>query len=78
MGINDPVRLVCKPEWDPTPWYLTQGRETFYDDERNMLRWSDWRDAVEYARVVLGVEPLRDEVVEKSKRKEGPRQARLF
>lgn len=67
MGITDPVVLVCQPGHD-LPWYLMQGRETFYDEERYMRRWETWQEAVSWAQDELGVTPVDDRVREKTER----------
>lgn len=55
MSINDPIVV----RWNDRHkfWYLTQGRETFYNEDRELLYWDDKEEAIEYSRKVLGKEP---------------------
>lgn len=57
MSINDPVVVVCQPD-HPKPYYLKQGRETFYDEERLHIRFKTIEECILYARDELGVDPL--------------------
>ena len=56
MSIDDPVVVVCEPAHD-LPYYLLQGRETFYDENRIMRRWLTWQEAWEWCEANLGVSP---------------------
>lgn len=53
---SDPVVLVCEPAHDK-PYYLIQGRETFYDEDRIMRRWKEIEDAIKWGKS-QGLDPL--------------------
>ena len=57
MSITDPVVIVCEPGHD-LPYFLQQGRETFYDEKDIMRRWPSCEQAVRWAMDNLGVSPL--------------------
>lgn len=44
MGIMDPVTLEYYEKRDT--WILSQGRETFYSEQRELLEWVDPENAV--------------------------------
>ena len=55
MSVTDPVILKFNPQYSQ-PWFLTRGRETFYDEERFMRLWPTAEAAVAWCRKELGVE----------------------
>ena len=54
--IGDPV--LVRYDSKKGYWFLSQGRETFYDDDRYLRTWESKDAAVEWAMDELGVVPL--------------------
>jgi len=56
MSIDDPiiVRYSERHEY----WYLTQGRETFYNEDNQLIYFDNKDDAVRYSMKILGKEPI--------------------
>lgn len=62
--ITDPVILIFEPEYE-APWALVRGRETFFNDEDQQLRWADPHRAVAWANENLSADPvINQELVE--------------
>lgn len=56
MSINDPLVLEYRPRRGT--WIITRGRETFYNDERELIEWEDHEDAIAWAQEALKETPI--------------------
>jgi hypothetical protein len=59
MSINDPIQLVYDKKRER--WYLLRGRETFYNSDYERREWDTPEEAIEWARVYLNEEVIRDD-----------------
>ncbi len=55
MSINDPITVVYYERRNT--YILKQGRETFYNESRNMREWNTAEEARQWAINNLGVDP---------------------
>ena len=61
MGIADPV--VLRFNLKRKMYYLTRGRETFYDNDRIWRLWEEPAMAIKWCRESLGCEPKIDKAI---------------